>query len=275
MKAWRAVDSPEPMGVMARQRGAFAVEFVLIVVGVLVALAADSALERRRLKQDARRALEALRLDVQADLEQLGFYWEPALTRQESARQRLSSFLQGTAPIADSLQFVRDVSDVATYVTFDPNTSAIQELKSTGALGLIEDDSLRVSLLRYVNAVENIAQFDVLHRALALDLYANLAARVAGGLALPAAYQTYADSVTCAVRSQSGWESCADPELALAARRQAAIALDSRRIRSSDDLRLLLVGTGQPSIIRASRYRALRDDGLALVRALDAMLGQD
>ena len=98
----------------------------MIVLGVLVALAADSALERRRLSQDARDALAALREDIQRDVEQIRHYWEPELILQDSARSRLSSFLSGMDPITDSLKFTRDVREVASYTTLDPNTSAIE-----------------------------------------------------------------------------------------------------------------------------------------------------
>ena len=236
-----------------------AAEFVMIVLGVLVALAADSALERRRLRQDAREALEALRDDVQNDLKSLEDYWEPQLILQESARSRLSSFLRGSAPITDSLQFVRDVREVASYTTLDPNTSAIEELKSTGGLARIEDRALRASILAYLNDVENIAEFDVLHRALFLELYGSLGAKVVGGLALPASFR--ADYVASE-----------DLNAAQAAREEAALALDARAIRSSDDLRTLLAATGQPFAIKADRYRALRADGERLLAALDAGL---
>ena len=245
---------------MTKRRAAMAAEFITIVLGVLVALAADSALERRRLRQDAREALEGLRDDIRNDLEDLETYWAPRLTLQESARSRLTSFLRGSEPITDSLQFVRDVREVASYTTLDPNTSAIEELKSTGGLGLIGDRALRASILAYLNDVENIAEFDVLHRALFLELYGSLGAKIVGGLALPASFR--ADYVASD-----------DANAARAAREEAAIALDARAIRSSDDLRTLLAATGQPFAIKATRYRALRVDAERLLAALDAALG--
>lgn len=243
---------------MSRVRGAFVGEFVTIVLGVLVALAADSALEQSRLRGEARLALKALHDDVASDVEQLTEYWEPELARQEGARLRLASFLEEATPITDSLQFTRDVRDVAAYATFDPNTSAIEELMSTGGLGLIGNRDLRSDMLEYRNRVENIAEFDVLHRALFLQLYADLATRVVDGLALP---------TTFAADNSLGGE-----DLPETARARAALALDAGGIRSSGHLERLLAGTGEPFMIKANQYRQLNQLGQRLLRALDAEL---
>lgn len=246
---------------MKRLRGSLAVEFVMIVVGVLLALAADSALERRRLREDARGALEALRQDIQSDVIALESYWEPELSRQEHARTRLAAFLRVTGPIVDSVQFVRDVGDVASYATLDANTSAIEELKNSGGLSLIGNRALRTSILDYLNSVENIAEFDVLHRALFLELYAEVATQVVRGLALPAGFEADNDL--------GGADA---PERA---RRAAARALDAAAIRSAGDLEKLLAATGQPFLIKANQYRALHDRGVALLAELDDELGRD
>lgn len=246
---------------MTRNRASFAVEFVMIVLGVLLALAADSELERRRLRQEAGEALGALREDIQNDIRVLEDYWEPELIMQESARSRLASFLRGDAPISDSVQFTRDVREVASYTTLDANTASIEELKSTGGLSLIDDRALRSRILAYLNSVENIEEFDVLHRALFLELYADLATKIVRGLALPAGFLADIPG--------------SDPSVAGTAREEAAQALDADAIRSSDDLRRLLAATGQPFAIKANRYRALREDGVLLLAMLDKGLGGD
>jgi hypothetical protein len=252
-----ATDRSMREGSLTKRRGTIAVEFVTIVLGVLVALAADSAIERRRLRHATVEALQSLRTDVQSDLRQLDEYWEPRLALQEEARAHLAAFLDGTEPISDSLQFVRYVREVATYATLDPNTAAIEELKSSGGLSLIDDPTLRLAILRYLNAVENIADFDVLHRALFLELYANLGTSVVGGLALPASFRS--DFI--------------DDGALNVARAEAATALDAAAIRSNDDLRRLLAATGQPFMIKASRYRALRADAEDLLAALSVAPG--
>jgi hypothetical protein len=202
-------------------------------------------------------ALETLRDDVRSDLRVLEEYWEPRLALQEEARAHLRAFLGGTHAISDSLQFVRYVREVASYATLDPNTAAVEELKSSGRLGLIEDPSLRDGILGYLNAVENIEEFDVLHRALFLDLYASLGTSVVGGLALPLSFR--ADFIGESVE---------------AARAEAATALDAAAIRSGDELRRLLAATGQPFTIKADRYRALRTAAQDLLSALTEALGE-
>ena len=65
-----------------RVRG-LATEFVVVVIGVLVALAADSAMDGVRQSDDRTAALGALRRDVAEDLAQLDSIRLPFLEAQE------------------------------------------------------------------------------------------------------------------------------------------------------------------------------------------------
>ena len=57
--------------------------------GVLAALAADSAMDGYRERLATRDALDALRADIWADLNELEYYFVPQLQRQEEGRERL------------------------------------------------------------------------------------------------------------------------------------------------------------------------------------------
>ena len=57
-------------------------EFIVIMSGVLAALAADSAMDNYRERLSTREVLEALRDDITADLRSLDLYFAPQLQQQ-------------------------------------------------------------------------------------------------------------------------------------------------------------------------------------------------
>ena len=214
-------------------------------------------MERRRESAATVETLEALRRDVAEDRAQFERTWAPSLAKQERARQELEAFLDGT-PIADSVQFVRDVREVATYGTFDFNTTSMEGLQSTGQIDLISDARLRAEILSYHNNRKNTIEFDILHRAAFIEWYARLGPEIVGGLALPKSFET------------DNGEGHPDQLRTL-----AAVALDAAAIRNSDDLRRLLVATGQPFFIKKVQYRALATQADELRTLLDAALDSE
>lgn len=94
-------------------------------------------------------------------------------------------FLSGTGPITDPLLFVKDVQDISTYITMDPNDSELEELINTGNLHYIANRKLRDALLDYRRLLRRITEFDPLHRSYFLEIYGQYAGQIAGGLSLP------------------------------------------------------------------------------------------
>jgi len=230
-------------------------EFVIILLGVLAALAADSAMDNHRLRQETREALEALREDIAGDLQGIESYFVPQLQLQEESRRRLDLFLRTSEPIEDPLQFVNDVRLVSIYHTLDANRIGLEDLISSGGLSLIANPELREALRMYRVELDNIQEFDVLHRAYFLEVQGNLGPRIVGGMALPYSLDETLELI--------------DPDYAV---EEAANALDAERIRASDDLRLMLVQTHQAQRIKQVRYMALRNMAQRLIDLLDKAL---
>ncbi|MFQ5744866.1 MAG: hypothetical protein ACE5HV_14940 [Acidobacteriota bacterium] len=169
---------------MTKRLRSVSAEFVIVVLGVLVALAADSAMDRLRERHTRLSVLEAVRRDVVEDLAQLDARRLPFIERQRRAREYLSAFLQADQPIGDSVAFVQAVVLVGSYQTFDGNTAAIEDLTSTGTLRLIRDPRLRSRILDYYNVVEDVEEVDQAYRAAVLDHVWLLNPRIVGGVAL-------------------------------------------------------------------------------------------
>jgi hypothetical protein len=233
-------------------------EFIIIMFGVLAALAADSAMDGYRERLATRDALDALRADIWADLNELEYYFVPQLQRQEEGRERLEQLLKDSTPIEDILEYVNDVRLISSYHTFNPNRVGLEDLISTGGLSLIRNRELRNALLGYRRELDNIQEFDFLHRGYFLGVRGEFGPNLIGGLALPRSL---------------------DAEIGLidetVARTEAIDSIDLETIRSSDDLRRLLVMTAEAQRIKQQRYLAARDKAKVLVALLDESLSNN
>ena len=235
---------------------AVGLDFAVVVLGVFVALAVNSAVDRERERQATYAALDGLRSDIAADLTQ----WERQYSRleaQSESYRRLMEFLRGTGPITDAFRFVQDVQDISTYLTMDFNDTVLEELISTGNLRYLSNRKLRDALFDYRRIERRIREFDPLHRSYFLGVYERHATQVAGGLSLPYRYLVLGDGMT-----------------EEAARAEAERVLDTEAIRSSDHLRQLVVATHAPWGMKALQYDLGKAKAEELLALLDAELGE-
>jgi len=233
-------------------------EFVVIMFGVLAALAADSAMDGYRERLATRDALDALRADIGADLYELEFYFVPQLQRREEGRARLEQLLKESTTVEDVLEYVNDVRLISSYHTFNPNRVGLEDLISTSGLSLIRSRALRTALLGYRRELDNIEEFDFLHRGYFLEVRGELGPSLIGGLALSRSL---------------------DAEIGLidetVARTEAEDSIDSESSRPSDDLRRLLVMTSEAQRIKQMPYLAVRDKAKSLVALFDESLSDN
>lgn len=235
---------------MAEPRGAILKELVIVVLGVLIALAADSWMDGLRRRESAESALGRLRRDVAADVSQMDSVYLPRLAGRGRARDRLGLFIMGSGAITDSVGFVQDVQRASYYTTFDANTAAFDDLRNSGNLGLIADADLRNAILSYYNTTLDVGQIDELQRGTVLLTTSRLIPAIVGGLAWPG--------------------TVSDTDVFTVSRMRAATALDAAEIRSSDRLRELLVATGEFYDMQRFQYERVRSRADALLLMLDA-----
>jgi len=235
---------------------AIGLDFAIVVLGVFVALAVNSAVDRERERQAAYTALKELRSDIAADLTQ----WERQYSRleaQSKSYSRLMDFLSRSGPITDAYQFVEDIQDISTYLTMDFNDTALEELISTGNLRYISNQKLRDALLEYRRLERRIREFDPLHRSYFLGVYERHASQVAGGLSLPYRYRVLGGGMS---KEEAGAE--------------AERVLDAKAIRSSDHLRQLVVATHAPWGMKVLQYGLGKSKAEELLTLLDEELGK-
>jgi hypothetical protein len=235
---------------MSKSRRSVVIEFVIVTLGVALALAADSAVERYRDQAAAQSALVAVRRDVGADIEALGGRLD-RLRNGFEARRRLTAVAVDEAEIQDSVLFVDDLSLLVDYLTFDASTAAVEGLRSSGRFDLIANAELREALLEYLNAVENVAEADVARRQAILIYSERLLPRLFEG---------------------TEWKGRLGRS-ELERRAWASGALNGTVIRESGALRELLLLTESPLGWQGFLYRQTLEEAETLARLLDEEIG--
>ena len=133
-----------------------ATEFVVIVVGVLAALAVDQWRSERDDRKTEAEYITRLRIDVEADIE--NFYrFERIL---EGKAHFLQSLLDDTidSVFADDTRGLMEAKEYSSYRALpDSVSTTFDELQSTGRLALIQDLAQRDALSKYYSGFEHIS----------------------------------------------------------------------------------------------------------------------
>lgn len=141
---------------------AVAIEFLLVVAGVLVALQLDTWAQRQADKQAYEAAVERLRGEVAANLETIGFAEEEVSTELPIVRGGLDA-LETCADDPETLQTVNDgLAFISGTNGLALRNNALKELISTPRLLSLQSPALRrrlADLLFYLEVVEREARF--------------------------------------------------------------------------------------------------------------------
>ncbi len=148
-------EGPRPHGFVGRFLGSWQLalgELVIVSLGVLIALWADQAMQKRQEAAAEVGYLERLRTDLQADIESLRFSSDQARNRLAITRQ-VDAWLQDPARTPDPDSLVMNAHFAG--VTFSPTISkfTIDELKSTGDLRLLRNEQLKREIADYYNQI--------------------------------------------------------------------------------------------------------------------------
>jgi len=129
-------------------RGGLAAEFVLVVAGVMVALAVDTAFENRRDSELRDEYIERVRADVEHDRLALEYRVQFFHDVQVFSQQFLDWLDTDTPLDKETVLAAFYSSEIWPFVA---SQSTYQDLLSTGSIRLIDDINLRTSLATYHN----------------------------------------------------------------------------------------------------------------------------
>jgi hypothetical protein len=131
-------------------------EFVVIVVGVLVALWVDELREARDNAALEIEYLESFLIDLEAELNQCD-ETEAWMRRSEAAAATVLALYQGSAPTENVADLVMAVETTGWQYWPVIARNTIDDLRSTGNLRLIRDGSLRRAIAAYYATIENVS----------------------------------------------------------------------------------------------------------------------
>lgn len=131
-------------------------EFVVIVVGVLLALWVDQLREARMNAELEVEYLESLLTDLDADLAQFDSA-EAWMRRSETAAATVLALYEGSPPTESATALVAAVETAGWQYVPSITRNTIDDLRSTGNLRLIQDPGLRRAIASYYLTVENVS----------------------------------------------------------------------------------------------------------------------
>jgi hypothetical protein len=121
-------------------------ELLIVVAGVLIALAADGLLQERSLRQAERASLRRLASDMEVDIADLTGNLSRTRRGLEGATW-LMERRNGPLPPLDSLNL--RLTDYTACSNLDANTSEYEMLRSSGQLGILRDAEFRQQMVNH------------------------------------------------------------------------------------------------------------------------------
>jgi len=131
-------------------------EFVVIVVGVLMALWVDELREARYNAALEVEYLESFVTDLEADLAQFD-ETEAWMRRSEAAAATVLALYKGSPPTENVADLVMAVETAGWQAWPSITRNTIDDLRSTGNLRLIRDRALRRAIAAYYTIIENVS----------------------------------------------------------------------------------------------------------------------
>ena len=120
-------------------------EILLIVAGILIALAINNSNEKSKLSAKEFGYLNNIKNDLNLSIEELDQYIKTRENRIISAKRVLDHF--GGKPIENLEAFNIDIANIYSWRKFFQNNNTYQELINSGNFALITSDSIKNTLL--------------------------------------------------------------------------------------------------------------------------------
>lgn len=169
-------------------------EIILVVAGILIALAINSWWAGVQAQKEAMSALVGLRNDFILN-------YEEAQRTIQVHQERAKIFSRFSAMSADEITSISEDS-VGFYIhafydpkTFDPVLGSINALIGGGKLGLVGNETLQVNLTSILNQIEDLAEESERLRETSLQIWKELSTRGGPWKRRGARNQDMADSV--------------------------------------------------------------------------------
>jgi len=133
-------------------------EIILVVIGILIALAINNSNQQRITRQKEQIYLQGLRIEFQISKAKLKELMAVNKQNYEGASE-LIQLMSDESGTVDERQFSELLYNTFAFdIAFNPNNSLLQEMISSGSLKDISDNELRKYLTNWLSTLEDIAK---------------------------------------------------------------------------------------------------------------------
>ena len=151
-------------------------EIILVVIGILIALAIDNGQQERILDKKEQTYLKGLKTEFQFSKLKLTELIEVNRSNYESAKKIIEYIPMDSSTITEKqfseLLYNSFVSDIS----FNPNNSLLNEMLNSGSLKDLSNPQLRMDLTNWIATLDDIAKQEnelTLQREKVLDMFRN------------------------------------------------------------------------------------------------------
>lgn len=131
-------------------------EIVLVVIGILIALAIDNANDNRIKREKEQVYLKGLKEEFDISKTKLEELIKVNRKSYEAAQEIV--LLMGNGNVASEEKFSNLLKDAFTDdIFFNPNNSLLNEMINSGSLKDISNDTLRIRLTNWISTIDDIA----------------------------------------------------------------------------------------------------------------------
>jgi hypothetical protein len=133
-------------------------EIILVVIGILIALAINNSNQQRITRQKEQIYLQGLRIEFQISKAKLQELMAVNKQNYEGASELIQLMSDGSGTVGER-QFSELLYNTFAFdIAFNPNNSLLQEMISSGSLKDISDTELRKYLTNWLSTLEDIAK---------------------------------------------------------------------------------------------------------------------
>lgn len=151
-------------------------EIVLVVIGILIALAINNSQQRSQLQKKERTYLEGLSKEFSTSKQKLEILIEVNQHNLEAAQQ-IIAIINADSLVYDEAQMSQLLMNTfALDVAYNPNNSLLEEMINSGSLRDLSNVNLRMALTNWISTLEDISKQErdlALQRDKVLDMFRN------------------------------------------------------------------------------------------------------
>lgn len=156
-------------------------EIVLVVIGILIALAINNSEQRSLLQKKEQTYLQGLHKEFTTSKQKLEKLIEVNKNNLKGAQDIFAMIHQDSIPWDEARMSHLLMNTFAMDVAYNPNTSLLEEMVNSGSLKDLKNVNLRMALTNWVSTLEDIGkqEYDLAQqRNKVLDLFRNESASI-------------------------------------------------------------------------------------------------